>query len=256
MNTEIESKVGVVIAMPIYNESEGIHGTLFGLHESFRESRFAISFIIQNDASTDETIAALESCADKYQLSIAIETNTTNMGHGPTTFRAYERAVEAKSIVLQLDSDGQFIADELIELCQAIDDGYDVAIGHRILRQDPWFRKLVTAVLRLILTIRHRKRFIDPNSPIRAYSHESLSELLKKVPQNAIIPNVYLSILHARLSLNMFEKKVTHIPRNGSQATGTMWQSSFKIIQITKLVKFCIRAYVQMREFRVSLRST
>lgn len=255
MDVKTQKNCNVAVAMPIYNESEYISDTLNGLIEAFSETKFALSFVIQNDASTDKTLAVLQSFANNSQTSISIESNRVNMGHGPTTYRAYERAINTDSkIVLQLDSDGQFVASELIDLCQAIIDGYDVGIGNRKVRQDPWFRKFVTLLLRGILSMRYRKRFVDPNSPVRAYETGKLSELLRSVPQNALIPNIYLSILQVRCQLVIFEKEISHRSRKGTNTTGTMWQSNFRIMQIAKLFRFCLRANFQLQEFRRSLK--
>jgi glycosyltransferase involved in cell wall biosynthesis len=255
VDDKAQNKYGIAIAMPIYNESEYIADTLNGLVEAFSESKFAISFVIQNDASTDKTLDVLRSYAEKSRTSISIESNKENVGHGPTTYRAYQRAVNTNpKVVLQLDSDGQFVAIELIDLCQAIIDGHDVAIGDRKVRQDPWFRKFVTLLLRGILSVRYRKRFADPNSPVRAYEAEKLDELLGHIPQDALIPNIYLSILHVMEKLDIFEKEISHRPRKGTSTTGTMWQSKFRIMQMGKLFKFCLRAVFQLREFRRSLK--
>ena len=103
----------ISIAMPIFNESDGIAETLTSIDGAFRDSGAIVTVCIQNDVSTDNTLHVLTELATSLQLNIAVETNQQNSGHGPTTFAAYRRALNTGcSIVMQLDSDGQFEATE------------------------------------------------------------------------------------------------------------------------------------------------
>jgi hypothetical protein len=184
------------------------------------------------------------------QLNIAVETNKQNQGHGPTTFAAYQRALNSgSSIVMQLDSDGQFDATELPMLCSAIAEGKEVVIGIRSNRVDPWFRKFLTYLLRNFLRARYLGRFPDPNSPIRAYSASVLSPMLSELPNEPLIPNIYLSILAVRKKLNVEFVPVSHRERRGGQTIGTMWQSSNQWQKIKRLLKFCRKSFQQLLSF-------
>lgn len=240
----------ISIAMPIFNESDGIAETLTSIDRAFRDSGAIVTVCIQNDVSTDNTLHVLTELATSLQLNIAVETNQQNSGHGPTTFAAYRRAINTgSSIVMQLDSDGQFDATELPMLCSAIADGTEVAIGIRISRVDPWFRKFVTFLLRNFLRTRYFGRFPDPNSPVRAYSASVLSPMLSELPNEPLIPNIYLSILAIRKKLNVEYVPVSHRERRGSESTGTMWQSASQWQKIKRLWKFCRKSFQQLLSF-------
>jgi glycosyltransferase involved in cell wall biosynthesis len=205
---------------------------------------------IQNDVSTDNTLQVLAELSTTLQLNIAVETNKQNQGHGPTTFAAYQRALNSgSSIVMQLDSDGQFDATELPMLCSAIAEGKEVVIGIRSNRVDPWFRKFLTYLLRNFLRARYLGRFPDPNSPIRAYSASVLSPMLSELPNEPLIPNIYLSILAVRKKLNVEFVPVSHRERRGGQTIGTMWQSSNQWQKIKRLLKFCRKSFQQLLSF-------
>jgi hypothetical protein len=192
----------------------------------------------------------LTEIATTLQLNIAVETNKQNQGHGPTTFAAYQRALNSgSSIVMQLDSDGQFDATELPMLCSAIAEGKEVVIGIRSNRVDPWFRKFLTYLLRNFLRARYLGRFPDPNSPIRAYSASVLSPMLSELPNEPLIPNIYLSILAVRKKLNVEFVPVSHRERRGGQTIGTMWQSSNQWQKIKRLLKFCRKSFQQLLSF-------
>jgi undecaprenyl-phosphate 4-deoxy-4-formamido-L-arabinose transferase len=240
----------ISVAMPIFNESDGIAETLTSIDEAFRDSGATVTMCIQNDVSTDNTLQVLTEIATTLQLNIAVETNKQNQGHGPTTFAAYQRALNSgSSIVMQLDSDGQFDATELPMLCSAIAEGKEVVIGIRSNRVDPWFRKFLTYLLRNFLRARYLGRFPDPNSPIRAYSASVLSPMLSELPNEPLIPNIYLSILAVRKKLNVEFVPVSHRERRGGQTIGTMWQSSNQWQKIKRLLKFCRKSFQQLLSF-------
>jgi len=249
MNSSLEG-LSISIAMPIFNESDGIAETLTSIDEAFRQSGATITLCIQNDVSTDNTLQVLAQLTTSLQLNIEVETNQRNLGHGPTTFTAYQRAFNTgSSIVMQLDSDGQFVATELPKLCSAIANGREVVIGVRNSRVDPWFRKFVTFLLRNFLRARYFGRFPDPNSPVRAYSNSVLSPMLSELPKEPLIPNIYLSILAVRKKLNVGFVRISHRERRGNESTGTMWQSSNQWGKIRRLLKFCRTAFRQLLSF-------
>jgi glycosyltransferase involved in cell wall biosynthesis len=249
MNSSLKG-LSISIAMPIFNESDGIAETLTSIDEVFRHSGATVTLCIQNDVSTDNTLHVIGELAATLQLNIAVETNQRNSGHGPTTFTAYRRALNTGSpIVMQLDSDGQFDATELPMLCSVIAEGKDVVIGIRSNRVDPWFRKFLTYLLRNFLRARYLGRFPDPNSPIRAYSASFLSPMLSELPNEPLIPNIYLSILAVRKKLSVEFVPVSHRERRGGQATGTMWQSSNQWQKIKRLLKFCRKSFRQLLSF-------
>jgi glycosyltransferase involved in cell wall biosynthesis len=240
----------IAVAMPIFNESDGIAETLTSIDEVFRGSGATVTICIQNDVSTDNTLQVLTDLATTLQLNITVETNQRNSGHGPTTFAAYQRALSTESsIVMQLDSDGQFNATELPMLCSAIATGSEVVVGIRSNRVDPWFRKFLTYLLRNFLRTRYVGRFPDPNSPIRAYSASALAPMLSELPSEPLIPNIYLSILAVRQKLEVVYIHVSHRERRGGQSTGTMWQSANQWKKISRLLKFCRKSFLQLLSF-------
>ena len=242
--------INISVAMPIFNESDGIAETLTSIDAAFRHSGATVTLCIQNDVSTDNTLHVIGELATTLQLNIAVKTNQLNMGHGPTTFTAYQRAINTGSlIVMQLDSDGQFVATELPMLCSVIASGKEVVIGIRSSRVDPWFRKFVTFLLRNFLRTRYFGRFPDPNSPVRAYSNSVIGPMLDKLPNEPLIPNIYLSILAVRKKLSVEFVPVSHRERRGGQTTGTMWQSANQWQKIKRLLKFCRKSFRQLLSF-------
>ena len=244
--------ISVAIAMPVYNEADGIQETLELLDDAFSLAGIRTELFIQNDVSTDGTLLAIEGLRDNLKMSVSIETNQSNMGHGPTTWRAYNRAAHSgHPVVLQLDSDGQFNPVQIPPLVHLCDNEGKVVMGNRRARTDPWFRKLITMALRMYLRFRFQLRCSDPNTPVRAYPSQILQILLADVPDNPLIPNIYLALAASGKKISIIEVPIEHRVRRGTSTTGTMWsRENIRLVFVPKrLIKFCQLAFRELKTF-------
>jgi dolichol-phosphate mannosyltransferase len=235
----------IAIAMPIFNEADGIEETLRELDVVF--VGHSVTLCLQNDCSTDETIDVIQNLNDQLNMDLIISSNDFNLGHGPTTLRAYGMALDqTPDVVLQLDSDGQYFAHELPHICDLLDQGFDVVYGIRRQRFDPKLRRLITFFLRIFLFVRFGFYQRDSNTPVRAYKPSSLSSLMKTIDSNSIIPNIFLTILASRAKLEVHNVEVGNRPRRGLHQVGTMWASASRFRSNIKLFRFVFRAFVQI----------
>jgi len=251
-------KNSVAIAMPIYNEADGISESLSMLDEVFCARNFGVVLFIQNDVSTDQTLAKIEELSPRLNMNVFVETNRVNLGHGPTTWAAYQRALASScAIVVQLDSDGQYDPAQIPKLIETCIENESVVIGVRRFRVDPWYRKVITRALRFYLLFRFQLRCSDPNSPVRVYPARTLEKLLNQVPKNPLIPNIYLSIISSLQEITVTELPIDHRVRRGDISIGTMWSETTKKQRLIpkKLIRFCINSYYEMRFFRKNLKS-
>jgi len=249
-------KVRVAIAMPVFNESDGIERTLKQIDSVMFQCGFEICLFLQDDCSTDNTVEIVQKVGQSTKMRIEIERNSTNFGHGPTTVEAYKRAISGGNpIVLQLDSDGQFDPEDLPKLLQSLNVSTQITYGIRANRIDPWYRKTITFGLRIILGLLFACKSKDPNTPIRAYERNHLKSLLDHVPKNSPTPNILLTVIAKRLLIPSVEIRVTHKSREGKLKTGTMWRgrSRFKIFFPKRLFLFSANALFHLIKFRFKL---
>jgi hypothetical protein len=109
----------------------------------------------------------------------------------------------------------------------------------------------LTFSLKTFLTIKYRRSFKDPNSPVRAFKNEILQSLLKHVPKSALIPNIYLVVIAKQQNLSFEEIHISHRVRNGDEKTGSTWASKSKIKSILRLLKFSLRAFQELISFKI-----
>ncbi len=129
-----------------------------------------------------------------------------------------------------MDSDNQIEFSEFIKIYQLKDD-YDLIIGKRFQRNDPYIRILISKILRLLVAVFHQVWIVDSNSPFRLMSNRFLRENINK-SQNSIVPNIILSILAAKIRKIKF-LKVNHNRRETGKPS---------IVKL-KLFYFCIKSF-------------
>lgn len=253
---DIASPGALALAIPAYNEADGIREFLVELDESLKSWDGAVRMFVVDDASSDGTRLVLDDLAGQLSADLITNTNSVNSGHGPTVLRAYRLALDSGAeYVLQVDGDGQFDGDQCWDLVAGL-DGADVAAGVRTSRTDPWFRKVLSASVRIYLRFRFGVVRRDPNCPFRIYRRAVLAGLLDDVDGNAAIPTIYLSVLESQRHLRVNEVLVRHRVRRGHCAQGTTWGKKTRSVLVPRrLVRFVWNAFKESQRFRSRMRA-
>ena len=241
----------VAVAIPAHNEAEAIGEFVREIDAALRPVTAALTFVVVDDRSSDATPEVLGRLSDELESGVTVVRSDRNRGHGPTVLEAYRVALDTGAdLVLQVDGDGQFLGSDLRRVMVLLVDGAQAVGGVRRFRYDPWFRMVMTRLVRLYLSLGFGVPTRDANCPLRGYHAELLDDLLTWVPADALIPNLYLTILAARRGVTMVEVDVNHRVRRGASATGTMWSGSRRRALIPgKLVRFSGRALVESVRF-------
>jgi glycosyltransferase involved in cell wall biosynthesis len=240
----------VILAMPCYNEADGI--TEF-LDDIFANLGDVLDFIvIVNDCSTDSTVDTIT----KYELlknKIVLSSNLENSGHGPTFVSSINQALAlAPDIVITIDGDGQFMASEIREKLADFRKGdLDILECVRSNRKDPMFRKFVTYILRLFIFIRVRNRPMDSNTPLRIYRAEALQYFVRRIPQGSLIPNLRISALTRRSGFRYSQTSVESLQRRGVSAAGSTWKAKRDWLPSKRFIQFCKSALLELWRFPI-----
>lgn len=233
----------VTIVMPAYNEEDGIVGFLQEIADHVVPLVKRLEFVIIDDVSRDETASRVEAMAPT-QFGVTLVRSSINRGHGPTAIEAYTRGLALDpEVVVHVDGDGQFLGTDFPAVLAAL-EGFDGVHGVRSGRTDPWFRKVLSSLVRVMVLLVARHRVTDVNTPLRAYRPEALRRLLGLVPRNATVPHVHFSILEHRLGIRIHEVEVQSIPRRGATQLGTMWGPTKREPKLPprRLIAFAMKA--------------
>ena len=241
----------VAVAIPAYNEADGIAGFLQEIDRALIPHVAALTLVVVDDASTDDTVATLEALRPDLAATLELVQSPLNRGHGPSLVEAYCRALATGAdFILQVDGDGQFHGSDLRRVLVLLNDEAHAVSGVRRFRQDPWFRMAMTRLVRYYVRVSFRVIARDPNCPLRGYEAQVLRDLLAALPETCLVPNLYLTVVAARRGLALLEVDVSHRVRRGLVPAGTTWGAS----PIPwRLVRFSLQALAESRRLHSSL---
>jgi glycosyltransferase involved in cell wall biosynthesis len=246
----------VAIAIPAHNEAESLAEFLTEIDAALEGRVSKLTFVVVDDASTDDTSEVATKVGELTSGDVVVTRSEINRGHGPTLLDGYRRAIDTGAdLVLQVDGDGQFLGSDLRRIAVLLDDGAQAVCGVRRFRYDPWFRMIMTRLLRLYIALGFGVPTRDANCPLRGYRAELLDDLLKWVPDGALVPNLYLTILSSRRGVTMVEVDVNHRVRRGASLTGTMWTGRKRSAVARRLAGFSFRAFRESTQFHHSVNS-
>ena len=244
------SAPAVAIAIPAYNEADGIGGFLREIDRVLAVVSSRVHLVVVDDASADATGQVVGEVASELDATVELVTNPVNRGHGPSLMTAYRRAAESGAeYVLQVDGDGQLHGSDLRRILVLLMDESHAACGVRRFRQDSWFRMRMTAVLRGYVRASYGVRARDANCPLRGYETSLLATLLDRLDPGCLIPNLYLTVLAARAGYPLVEVDVSHRVRRGASAVGTTWGRGVTPIP-WRLLRFSARALAESWSMR------
>jgi dolichol-phosphate mannosyltransferase len=237
--------------MPQHNEGE----FLFNFVNELETKISNLGIVIVDDKSS---IALQSQLRKKFEKSnhVQLVFNAENMGHGISTLIALHKSIEIESeIIISVDGDGQFLVEDIKKCLNHLIENRNLEIieGVRVDRiNEPWFRKVVTTITRLLVYLKVKQIPKDANTPLRVYRREALIRILDKIPINSMIPNLHVSKLTRQMKLNFKEIEVLSLARGGGRGgnqnnliDGVTWKQKFKRIPSVRFIKFCIQSILE-----------
>lgn len=242
------------IVMPAYDEADGIGGFIDEVVAAVAPHTDRLSVVVVDDASGDGTAALLRAKSEGDDRLVVVA-SPVNRGHGPTALRAYREGIaRAPDVLVHVDGDGQFSGDDIARVALAlVGTGADAVHGVRRGRDDPWFRRLITAGISGAVAIVSGRRIPDVNTPLRAYRPQVAEQLVRSIPEGAAVPHIHFSLIERRSGLSVRYVEVASLPRRGSTADGTMFGAAkVRMLPPASLLRFVGAALAEV--WRESLR--
>jgi glycosyltransferase involved in cell wall biosynthesis len=235
----------LTIVMPVFNEAEGIEEFIEEIRSSFKKIKPTILAV--DDCSTDSTWLILNKMQTNSADLILLK-NENNLGHGQSSHRALRHGLSGKSnFIMSVDGDGQFLGDEMFNFYeQFYATNLNYAEGCRVSRNDPWFRKIISFVTRILVFTKSGRRAIDANTPCRIYKAETLHDLIENIESTSLVPNLRMSILARKEQFEIFYFSLTNIPRRAKSAQGSSWGSGKTVFPNRRLITFCRKAIMEL----------
>lgn len=227
--------------MPVFNEADGIREFVEEIALIFNPYNFQIYVI--NDQSNDDTEKVLFALQREFPLFQ--KNNDENMGHGPSTMRSLQAALNSEAdYILAVDGDGQFAALEMFDLVEkTIEQGSDVGLGIRVRHNEPTYRVLTSWTTRLLVASKSKQMTADANTPLRVYRREVLVELLSSLKEDNPVPNLYITTLINKWNLKVTKVQVQFRSRRGITLESTSWGKSRFNLPSKRFIRFCLASF-------------
>ena len=202
---EKEKPVEISIVIPVYSEEENLkelHTKLTNVLPTFTEN-YEILFV--DDGSTDNTFGILKwiSNEDKRVKVIRFRRNFGKSIAFNTAFR-YAKG----DIIITMDGDLQDDPEEIPKFIEKIEDGYDLVVGWKEPRKDPFTKKILSKIFNGLTGMLTGVDIHDFNCGYKAFKSRTLENIYLYGEMHRYIP-----VLIAWQGFRMAEIKVKHHPR-------------------------------------------
>jgi glycosyltransferase involved in cell wall biosynthesis len=237
---------GISAFFPAYNEEENIEISLNNIQNFLLAWTNNFEIIIVDDGSTDKTAEIAEFIA-MNNPRLKVVHHTKNSGFGAALKSGF--AACTKELIFYTDADNQFDINELTLFFELITQ-YDLVIGYRAKRQDPWMRIIYSKVYHLILYFYMHIKLKDADCSFKLY-HREVIDSMKLYSDTGVI-DVEIILRAVKNNSKYYEVPVTHFPRTRGKVTfeyfrlGGFTPVHFKAI--TDMIKDLIALKKQLKE--------
>jgi dolichol-phosphate mannosyltransferase len=214
---ELPERPQLTVLLPAYNEAPNLRDLIPELRRALEASGRTFEIVVVDDGSDDETRAVM---ADFIARDVRIHCARLRRNRGKSV--ALTAGIERGrgEIVILMDADGQDVPGEIPKLLAALDDGYDLVTGRRIVRRDRFVKRVTSKLYNRVTAWVSGVRGRDFNSGFKAMRREVAGDLDLYGELHRYIP-----VLAHWAGYRVTEIDVDHRPR--AQGTSKFGRSRF-----------------------------
>ncbi len=172
----MKNKYFISIVVPVFNEEENLEYLYDKLKDSLSKNEIDnYEIIFVDDGSDDGSWSIIKNLAEKDERVKGIRFSR-NFGQ---TLAIYAGFQEAKGdVIITMDADLQNDPDDIKNLIEEMEKGYDVVSGWRRDRKDPFFTKVLPSrIANFIISIVTGVKLKDYGCTLKAYKSELVKNL-------------------------------------------------------------------------------
>lgn len=180
------NSLALSIVIPAYNEAQSLPGLHAEIGAALAALGKSYEVIVVDDGSRDDTFAALKCLAenDPHLIGVRLRRN-----FGQTAAFAAGFELSRGEVVITMDADGQNNPADIPKLLAKIEEGYDIASGWRMNRQEPFFtRRIPSAIANRILAARTGVWLHDSGCSLKAYRSDVVKSIRLYGEMHRFIP--------------------------------------------------------------------
>jgi len=219
----------VDVVIPVYNEEKDLGRSVATLRQYLLDLSpdWSWRIVVADNASTDHTLAIARELAERWPGQVSY-VHLDQKGRGRALRRAWTES--AADVVCYTDVDLSTDLAALPPLVEALRDGYDVAIGSRLLRESRVARglkrELISRTYNLIVRASHGVHFRDAQCGFKGVTRRVVEEIVPLVQDQAWFFDTELLIIAERKGYRIKELPVawTDDPDSRVRIARTAWE--------------------------------
>ncbi len=116
----------IVVSIPAYNEKDTIAKVISEINRVMSANKYNFKILVVDDGSSDGTAKIAK------DSGAVVFSHPINYGLAETFKTEIAKALEMNAeIIVHIDADGQYLADEIPKLVEAIEEGNELVLGNR-----------------------------------------------------------------------------------------------------------------------------
>ena len=204
------------VFFPLYNEEGNVKPSVEKAIKILERLNLNYEIILVNDGSSDSTGKIADELAKNNSKIRAIH-HPKNLGYGEALKSGFYNA--KYETIVYTDGDGQFDFSEITKFLEKIEE-YDLIIGYRIKRQDPFFRILFKKGWKLSLLLFFGLTIKDVDCGFKMIRKRVLEKIPHLESTRGAMINAELSIKAKKYGFKVEQVGVNHYPRLSGKPTG------------------------------------
>lgn len=217
----MKKDISLSVVLPAYNESENIENTVAHAVSYLKKTFRDYEVIVVNDGSVDDTPEIVEKLSASNP-KIVLVNHPKNLGYGSALRSGFERA--SLDYLFLMDSDGQFDIRDIDRFIPFL-EGYDLVVGYREKRADPFIRSLNARLYHLFIRLLFGLKLRDIDCAFKMFPRSVYTAVRPIESGGALFSAEFLVRLQQK-GFSIREIPVNHYPRRFGRQTG----SNLKVI--------------------------
>lgn len=225
----------ISIVFPAYNEAERIEKAIKETEKFLKKINYDYEIVVAEDGSTDGTDKIVQKLVnDKIRLFHS----DVRLGRGKALMNAFEKA--KGEIVISMDVDLATNIKHLKDLIEAIENGYDIAIGSRLIEgskaKRSFERLLYSKVYNFLVRALLKSKIKDHQCGFKAFKKDIVVKLGKEAKDNHWFWDTEILVLAQRKGY-----KIKEIPVEWTEGKDTKVRRTDVFYMFSRILKMWLR---------------